>query len=385
MSYIYEKGRIDELDAIVEEACKVFGVDFPTLLPKIYAKGCESGPYHHLIKEEDGIKALVLSYPDKLRVLDRTLKVYGIGTVSVDGERRGRGYMIELMNACLDEMREQGCDFSVLGGQKQRYGYFGYSSTVDELHFSIHKTNMRHIFGADYAERAGSYSFGELERGSADEKFCAELIRRSPVWCERRAEDFKLISETWEDRSTVIYRNGEPCGYFVSNRDRTGINELELADFGDIMEVVRSIFAELSVDHLSITLPTYRAEAARPLYSLAEHFSTSPAMNLNVINYKTTLEAFARLKGSYAAIPEGAFTLGVQRGDKLEKYRIEMSGDISVTDVTETAAEPELSLPHLRMQEFLFSSAAGAYLGPLSAFAKALFPLPFFFANADKV
>jgi len=386
MEVKYSKGKRGELDAIVTEACKVFDVDFPNLLPKIYAKGCETEEFHHLIKEDGNIIALVLNYPDYVYVGGKKLKVYGIGTVSVDGERRGKGYMIELMNKSLEEMRNEGGDISILGGQKQRYEYFGYSYTGDELHFHINRTNMRHHFGSDFAEIAAKYTFRDVEAGSEDEKRCIELMKTKPIWCEMREKDFLCISATWYKHITGVYSGGEFCGYFISGDDHHDINELVLCDESDILEFVRSVFVGLGVGELNFNLPVYMAEAIRPLYTLANHFGISPEMNLNVINYKNTIEAFAALKCSFSDIPDGCFTLEVVKTEGSEKYTVSVcGGEVRVEDVTGSGIKAELSLPHLRMQEFLFSSAATAYLPHLSPFAKALFPLPFWFAGADKV
>lgn len=141
---LYRKGLSNDQEAIIHLGNYVFDTDFPALLPKLYSPSVNTATSHFLAEEEDGIKALVGSFPLDLHVLDYDLKGFGIGTVCVDPDARSKGYMKQLMTNALAEMHEEKADFAVLGGQKQRYEYFGFTPSGTHLNFTLTATNLRH-------------------------------------------------------------------------------------------------------------------------------------------------------------------------------------------------------------------------------------------------
>ena len=77
-------------------------------------------PEHFLARENGRIRGMVGLLPFNLRVLDETLKVGFIGTVSVHQYSRGMGHMKKSMAMSTQYAREHDIDFNMLGGQRQR-------------------------------------------------------------------------------------------------------------------------------------------------------------------------------------------------------------------------------------------------------------------------
>ena len=101
--------------------------DFKTLLPKAYADHLpELGAKHYLAKQEGRIRALVADRMIDMRLLDDTLRVGCVGTVSVHPYSRSEGHMKRLMTMMLEDARAEGLDLLMLGGIRQRYNYFGF-------------------------------------------------------------------------------------------------------------------------------------------------------------------------------------------------------------------------------------------------------------------
>ncbi len=119
-----------DFDEAMEFLNGVFGEhrphDFATLLPSIYQPSDEHMACNHALREDGRIRAVVGLFPIDWQVGDRLLKVGGIGGVSTHPGVRGKGYMGILMRHCVERMKAEGFHLSWLGGQRQRYGYFGY-------------------------------------------------------------------------------------------------------------------------------------------------------------------------------------------------------------------------------------------------------------------
>ena len=74
-----------------------------------------------------------------------TLEIAGIGGVSSHPRSRGAGYMRQLMHHLVQRMRDEGKHLSWLGGQRQRYAYFGYEDCGVSHTYTLSKTNLRHV------------------------------------------------------------------------------------------------------------------------------------------------------------------------------------------------------------------------------------------------
>lgn len=128
----YRKAKPEEREACIEFADYVFSKahcphDFETLIPRVYGEGVDSASMHRIAVDERGkIRALIAVLREELEVGGKALQAGFVGTVSVHPKARGEGHMKVLMGEWLKEMRET-CDIAVLGGQRQRYEYFGFT------------------------------------------------------------------------------------------------------------------------------------------------------------------------------------------------------------------------------------------------------------------
>jgi predicted N-acetyltransferase YhbS len=67
-------------------------------------------------------------HPMELRLGAATVSAAGIGIVGADPRRRGEGIMSLLLVAALRRMQTAGHAISILGGDRQRYGWFGWEN-----------------------------------------------------------------------------------------------------------------------------------------------------------------------------------------------------------------------------------------------------------------
>ena len=98
--------------------------NFSKTLPQLYRP--EVMHWQWGIRRGDQLMAIVGLFPRTLLVLGAELKVGGIGGVSTHQRlSRGSGHMRQLMHHCKQEMISDGCHLAFLGGQRQRYAYYG--------------------------------------------------------------------------------------------------------------------------------------------------------------------------------------------------------------------------------------------------------------------
>lgn len=92
----------------------------------------------HLIVRDGGrIVGQLALHPVQLRLEGVRLKVGGIGTVATDPQRRGEGIMGILLQKAIEVMEARKYDLSILGGDRQRYGWFGWENAGVRTVYSL--------------------------------------------------------------------------------------------------------------------------------------------------------------------------------------------------------------------------------------------------------
>ena len=376
-----------ELDEIIKFAVGVFNVDFPGLLPRLYRKGAATGRDHFAVRENGELAAAVISFPLDLTVAGHTFATNGVGTVSVAGDKRGRGYMTDLLASCLTDAKEKGAAFSVLGGQRQRYGHFGYARVGEHVGFAITRMSVRHAIGL----RESAYTLREAS--AADGAKLVGMMKTRPVYAERSADDF-LFAAAADFRKTYIISDGaSDVGYFVARPEMTHVSELVLTNGASVDELVLAILAKVE-DRVDIDAPAHETAIFSRLWYLADDWHSSSFSNFAVLDLPEVIEAFGDLACRCRAIPDGRFVLGVEPHPFFEKIAIAELGKthgnfgISVESgrvaVRPVDADADVSLSYIDALEFLFTRI-GQLPPYLPSVCRTLLPLPIFFPPADKV
>lgn len=182
---------------------------FAALLPQLYQPD-ERMAWQWAIRKRGALMSVVGVFPRTWRVMGESLKVGGIGGVGTHARlSRGSGHMRTLMNHCIETMRAGGCHMAILGGQRQRYQYYGFESAGLEVKFSVSAKNVEHSvnFGDDAAptEQAAALTFEPLDASRMAR--AAELHRTRAAassWPSEcyvdRGEEFHLFLQAWLNR-----------------------------------------------------------------------------------------------------------------------------------------------------------------------------------------
>ncbi|MBR5287297.1 MAG: GNAT family N-acetyltransferase [Clostridia bacterium] len=260
---------IDFIDYIFSKAHRPH--DFATLLPKLYGGDADTTPHHFIIKEDGKILAAILAYPVKMTIAGEELMTIGVGSVSTHPRARGRGFMDDLLAAVDAHAKELDASFAVLGGDRQRYGYYGFDLAGCQLVSSLGTHNARHAFKA-----ADTTGLSLVPMQQAHVPFAARLHAAQPSFCERSEETFVTILKNWSNNPMAILRGGQMIGYCVINPISGGqfVSELLLKKEEDCPAVLR-LMSE-TYGNLSILTPPWHKERVALLTGVCQTFSLTP-------------------------------------------------------------------------------------------------------------
>lgn len=382
MKIEYSRGTTSDYENIVDFANYVFSydcgkLDFPHLLPKLYGRQAGAESFHYLAKAEGRILGMLVSYPMTASILGEEFRVSGIGTVCVHPYRRGLGLMKHLMELALDDMRREGVSFSMLGGQRQRYEYFGYEPCGTKMDFTVTRANIRHA----RLEPEGGIVFSLMRRDDAGALGRAlELQRGLPFHVGRTAENFHDVCLSWRSKPYIIERDNEFLGYAVLSEDQTSFSEIELLKNGLIPNVLAEALACFGTETVHLHLAAYDREKIRALEQFCNGFSIFPACNFRIFDYEHVLGKLLQLKASYVPLADGALTLEIK-----DKARLRMEVRGRRATVARTEAPPDLTLPPLAAMRFLFSPLTSSVEYESCRGIASWFPLPLFWPEADGV
>lgn len=369
----YTIARREDQAALIDFANYVFSHnnrphDFKRLLPKVYGDHVVSTDLatHYIARDEGGIRAMVAMLPLTMRVLGSPLHLGFIGSVCVHPYARGQGHMKRLMDDMLSDTRQRGLDMLVLGGQRQRYGYFGFERAGIALSCTVTETNLRHVLGkADVSD----ISFSALTPEKPDElAFVHRLCSTQSVHIERLQSRLPDILHSWQSDCFLIRRGGEMIGY-VSGE----ILEIGLTDESLLPLVLRALFAFRGIDRVELSIAPYETERIRVLRPLWEICTLRSLEMVNVLNWQSVLSALLRLKASCTPLEDGRAALQIDGSSYLLQVR---DGQPSVSPFDGPA---DLSLGHLEAEQLLFGLESTVCAHPLYNWL----PLPFFMSPVD--
>ena len=361
----------------------VFGThrphDFERLLPAVYRATDEAMSCNYAVREGGRIRGIVGMFPMGWQVGDTLLKVAGIGGVSTHPKSRGAGHMKTLMHHCVSTMRQQGCHLSYLGGQRQRYGYFGYERCGHVLQFTLTRANLRHCFGQDDP----GIHFAPL---AAD---CTEWLSRArelhdlqPARCQRDPATFHSHLLNWHSEPHVaLDSQGQMLTYLVANQDGSSISELPTADDALFLRVLRAWAAQRS--EVSVPVSQLHPGRARLLSTCCEAVSIRSTGNWQIFDWPAVVGALLSAQNAARALAHGRVRLGIEGLGPLE-----LGVDSGGPYCSKAAGQADLSCDARTAMRLLFGPTSPSLVLELPAAARVLeqwCPLPLHWPHQDGV
>lgn len=347
--------------------------DFKTRVAKVYADGRGYADIHAIALDDGRVRGVVAQYPLALTYGGAPLNVGYIGSVSTYPYTRGSGHMIKLMDMQLKRAEQSGVDILLLGGQRQRYEYYGYTPCGEKYTYWLNSANARHALKHIDAEGVSFKKFACAQENQIDAAYA--LYLKQPVTGARPREDFELVLGTWYNEPYLILDGARVIGY-MAMASQSSVTELILENVNDAARVFKAWFGEYPKSKLSITVPPYDEDLNRALSAFAEGYGTGRSEQARIINLVNVLNACLHLKKAAGALSDGCVTLQLE-DEKPVRARV-LDGNIEVAYFD---GAPDIALKRHEMQAFLLS--ANRFQAPKVECPVDWFPLPLFMYNAD--
>lgn len=379
------KCKADELASLTKMLNKVFFLTdsedvFMRIHPKLYKPAYSPCEKNYIIKEDGAIKAAVGLFPLTVYAAGKKLRVGGIGNVAVTEDCRGKGYMVDCLNRAIEDMKADGTDYSILGGNRQRYGYFGYEPAGINYRFRINRNNLDHVVGR------GSKSTFTAVQVMADNKELLKKIKQlheeSPFYCEREEEKLFDILLTWDSVPFAAFDGDEFKGYFVKEASGQGIRELKPVNSEDLLNLILLATETAQTKDIELGYPPCESEICEQLVHIAAETKICQSEMISIYNYKAFVEAFLSLKAESTPLCDGSLVLLIH-GEKCDE-QLEIKVENGKVSVNETTKDPDLDLEH-REAEILLCALYSAKRNALPPFAQSWFPLHFYSYTLDDV
>lgn len=384
------RGKPEETKQLLDMLDDVFFSEDPeprntfiTLLPKLYKDKYSPAYNNVIIKEGDSIKAAVGCYPSEAVAAGKRLRNLGIGNVAVAKDSRSKGYMIELMNMAIGIMKDEDYDYSLLGGQRQRYGFFGYEPIGSEYRFIIEKDGIRRILGE---MPQAVYTVRELTEADTEIiKKIKDLHESLPFYIDRREEEYVDILKTWNNIPYAAFDGEEFKGYFsVNKHGGSHIAEMRAVNIDDTLNLIVSAMVVMKSESATLNVPVFDTELCDYMNKNCGGVSMGTPEMINIFNFGRFIEAFLSVKAGVTKLCPGTLKLLIHGVKRDERIAITVDGDNNVT-VAETNEEADIELSHSEAIHFIGGLYSKKRACMAAAFAQSWFPLPFFSYSLDNV
>ena len=384
-----EKAVLKDYDEVMDLTNYVFShhqgtTDFPAMLPKLYKRENFMDNIHYIVREGGRIKAVVGAYSLEWEFKEqKSLPGRGIGMVSVHPYSRSRGYMKDLMNAALEDMKKDGMVFSCLNGQRQRYEYFGFNPAGIAYTFICSKRNIRHTLGHDWKS-----SLSIKPVGQGDEKILDSiqaLHEAKPARLRRQREGLFDILSSWHAKAYAIMEGERFEGYFVVETSRAGdqrISEVNLFDLSRLTEVIGLFLDQGAKESLRIHSGPQETEKLSVLSRFCESYAQSPAFHFAIFDYKRFTEPFLKMASSLKTLADGSFFFQINGG-----LLLRLVVKQGLASLEEGPGASVLKLNNIEALHFLFSPLTAVSLPAIreNTFLQSLLPLPLSYEGPDAI
>lgn len=336
-----------------------FPHDFARRMPMV-CRPEEAYMNRHLAIKRDGrIRAMLLSSPSEVTVAGRRLRVAGIGSVATHLNERGNGLMRQLMEQAIREMEEEGTDLSALGGQRQRYQYYGYDRCGLTYSYTLTARNLRH---SRYPVPDWRFEPIREEDISLLEQ-AQRLYEEQPLHASRGGADdfYRFLISRHDLPYACLDREGRMVGYLTVDASRKGAAELVADSQEHGVDLMAAWIASNGLDQLTRPVHPWERQMMRTLGGICESFYAAPDHQYRIFHWERVVQAFLELKRSYAPLADGELVLEIQDWGRLA---VSVRGGEPFCERTQTA-------PHLSLSSF---EAMRAVFGPFPADCSAALP-----------
>ena len=353
--------------------------DFMSLLPKLYQPRYDPCYNNFCVMEGDTVKAAVGLYYNTVSAGGEALRCGGIGNVAVARDARSKGYMINCMNQALDDMIASKTDFGLLGGQRQRYGYFSFEPAGLQYSFGFNLSNIRHCFGSDAENILDVREIAPQDTQTLEA--VERLLRSESCYAPHQPDELYDILCSWRSRPFAAFKGEAFRGFFTVGREG-GLGDFKAVDADACKEMVLAVFETVQNPQLGFTVAPFDKTGLDFFTVTAENCSLRHSECYTVLCFERVLRAFLKVKAALEPLCDGeaSFLIHGRAGDE----NLAVSVKAGVPEVAKSQGPAAFELGHHEaMRAFIsLSSAERRTFPPQIA---QWFPLPMFTYHFDSV
>ena len=357
--------------------------DFLTLLPKLYKKRYRPWENNYCVWEDGVLKAAVGMYVYDVEIAGQVLRVGGVGNVAVARDCRRKGYMRLAMDAAMEAMKAAGCGFGELGGQRQRYQFWGFERGGAAVDASFSEKNLRHAYGENALDPAW--------RAEEIKPEDSEALARVQAFIESQAIHYKHSPAafydhlcSWNERPFAIWKGEALEGFFTRSRNGKYIGQLRLRSADNLEMAVRAAYTALPGDggkSVGMTIPLWQTGLLRLAEEISEGCDIDDTGMYTILRWESMLGALLKLQARCKPLPDGEISICVDG----ETLRIAVKDGVpSVSaDDCRGGVPAARTLDHLQAMRYFLAPYTALRDG--DTLAQSWFPLPLCLMGIDTV
>lgn len=372
MEALIRLARPEDKNEIVDFADLVFSQlqiphHFPDLLPKVYGDHRNLSIPHMVYTEDGKIMGCLGLFPIDLTFGKQHLKVGYLGTMSVHRRCRGKGVMKQLVHRMKDYAQQEGYDMLVLGGQRQRYEYYGFDAVGGRWSYTLSPANVRHSLPVE----PSNITFQEILPQSEDAAIAHALHETKRPHVIRSLEYFVDICHSFKAKPYLVSRGEEIIGYIVASLDNATWKEFVFPDSTHLLPAIKAWWMTQGISALTLLPSPWDKASNKLLAPIADGVKHSPCEMLCCLNPRRVLEVLLPFAYQWQPMVDGTLSLSVESCGSPFRICIH-DGKASFSDC------PKKEATHLSLRDFhKVVFGINPFDKPAVEVPAAWFPIPF--------
>ena len=379
------RARPDELEAINELATTAFRVNNPNhpsfdlLYPHGYREETFPAEDHLVIRDGGRPVAMVALRPLRFAVGPNMIDVAGIGDVCTHRDYRGRGYMTVLMKVAEAEIDDRGFVLGFLGGERARYGRFGWEQAGCYWTFGLTEKYLAEIDLSDWTIEEPETIEPWMHAAIEEKPFRRSMAFDEMIWAVKRIGRRNLTAQGPGGRAVVVYDHA------TDETDQA--RSVTIDEWGGSPDAILALGTELArrkdVADVSLTTPAVGDGLTRLLRARAWSYGPRTAANVRVCRLAELLMAYFPWMSRCPNVCPGGITLRMTDVDQAATLVLD-----DAPSIVDAPGQFEVALNRLDMTTFLFGPLPPSRVFDLPhelAALDAIFPLPIFASSISGV
>lgn len=310
MTEIIRTVRVEEFDDFMQflERCYGHSRGFfhQNHYLNIYRPAAGACACSYVLERNGKIVSHVGVFPIDIVVAGASIRVGGIGGVATLPGERGKGYMSRLLYHAIEVMRETGCLVSGLGGDRQRYGAFGWelAGLAYHLEFSHRSLDRAGIVPVSLEEKVPWEAVRTIARFQTN-RVCH--VRRPNLELQLRKQGLRV----WVAEDGYAVARGEGWA---------DISILELVSAsGREAGMVRAILAWMLGSRATWRISAWEHESLARVMPCVSTWSATSDWVYRIINLYGLLSAFKPvLEQRAVSLRDFDVTIGISEHDRAD-------------------------------------------------------------------